>query len=1212
MKKAIRIFSIVVIVCALGYMVFLALPRVSAQEAFEDFPIGQSRLVDYDVNHSVWETMSNREKVDQMRDWLLITLVSDSGLSPQEVNKTLYDLPPVRYGYLEPVANFEYEDVRSRYIGDGTVIALIPVTSPGERLERLGRIADEHRKNVGEIPKSIEVFEYQIHLNDLSAEVVRHQALDAKTIFTEENGYVEKDVKSFDDLKQFMGKIDDLTFARVSGSTITLGGRKIKGRPYRGIGAEDVAAVWQSEEKIATQTDPIEEKINAFNRRWENRTYISPIEKMNLDRQYEREEALLKKEINELKKVHKGSFANGSGFSLDPTFDYDGLKRFFDYELAPSLAYSGFLTPADFFDNGELGSTHTSPKDVSDALASGNADPLYELLQKVSQTHPDLANIIEDHIRSEFGFQEARYDGYIEGTEVGMVLFYTDLLAKLWALDYLNATPTRYIDDFKPLPGLTISPIYRREMDELTSTRLWFGPHDKGFQAIDDGDGLVFARNATRVYAASATSLQPGKESEANAASAAFLGWWNEHYEEIARYEPQYQRLNEIMKWSLLISWLNDKDKGGTLGFLKSVPVDHSNWFPEWAKQQSDLRFKNWGEACGKDFNERSLREQPPVCFYPKKYKGSKYESLPQLTSRGYRSFGETHYLSGGVSLAEKGLFKERLPLSSSTKVEGLMRRSNLKYEIGLTGDRLTTLDGIKYSFKAVSQETSQVVSQAKTGAKLRGRYSEMIPDSEVERTITQNEAGFNLVTKTGGAELGNLKVTKTGNGFSVGWRSLEVDHAQSLARKLSISNDPASVIANNQHIDSAITLPGGKYLVKFNNSERWVKLAVDRDPPAQLAYEWKSRAADLTEGSRTLNIKWLPDNDLSAEVGNAFFVLKRESGGAPMQIALSDAKPHSATAAVEFQIDGAKVKGVKNLQTGEIYFARKDLPRGVQASPDKLGRAVNKSSSSSRSFHGNTDDVLQDILASPIDNSKRLSKAYAEGVSDAKRLLGDKQYGRAFDVYNNLIDVYGPQPELLVGKRLAEISQRSPKIGQTVKGALQEGVNPNSRNFFDEINSRLARDGLIPEGDSLIMRVRGRGVFIDYSLGSFPSGKPVSPQAVPDKGFVLFVEDSPGLNNLNWDVSIHRTIEEVVGLNLGELREVAYINIADFRPSMLLAPPESAAGANTLAQARVVRFRPHYVTRFYYTSGGSDDDDDEEKKPDTRIFIVVPKTKTM
>src|SRR5262249_23548485 len=148
-------------------------------------------------------------------------------------------------------------------------------------------------------------------------------------------------------------------------------------------------------------------------------------------------------------------------------------------------------------------------------------------------------------------FQHARYDGSLAGTEDGMVLFYTDLMAKLWALDYFGRAPEEQVRGFVPLLKVSVSPIYEREGIELSGTRLWFGPRDSGFSKLKDG--LAFSRVATRVYAASSNTLQPGKEAEANAASARFLGWWNDHYAQVADYEPQYKRLNEIMKWSAIL-----------------------------------------------------------------------------------------------------------------------------------------------------------------------------------------------------------------------------------------------------------------------------------------------------------------------------------------------------------------------------------------------------------------------------------------------------------------------------------------------------------------------------------------------------------------------------------------------------------------------------------------------------------------------------------
>ena len=152
---------------------------------------------------------------------------------------------------------------------------------------------------------------------------------------------------------------------------------------------------------------------------------------------------------------------------------------------------------------------------------------------------------------------------------------------------------------------------------------------------------ILFSRNATRVYAASSNPLKPSEETEPSADSEKFLGWWNDHYEETAKYEPEYERLNEIMKWSLLISWLNESNNGSLLEFLGFVNVDHTNWFPDWVNKHEQLRYNKWNK----------------VGFKNKGYKESKTEAMSILFSNSFTRFEGEWTLSGGVSLDSKNLF---------------------------------------------------------------------------------------------------------------------------------------------------------------------------------------------------------------------------------------------------------------------------------------------------------------------------------------------------------------------------------------------------------------------------------------------------------------------------------------------------------------------------------------------------------------------------
>ena len=131
----------------------------------------------------------------------------------------------------------------------------------------------------------------------------------------------------------------------------------------------------------------------------------------------------------------------------------------------------------------------------------------------------------------------------------------------------------------------------------------------------------------------------------------------------MARYEPEYQRLNEIMKWSLLFSWLGEHRDMERLQFLASTPVKHDAWFPLWARNNPNLKFRYWDR----------------VQFFPQGYKGVDTESLPLLQSRWFQlSRGPRHAITGGVSLASEDLMVARPVVPKN--VDSLLLRSNLDY----------------------------------------------------------------------------------------------------------------------------------------------------------------------------------------------------------------------------------------------------------------------------------------------------------------------------------------------------------------------------------------------------------------------------------------------------------------------------------------------------------------------------------------------------
>lgn len=1031
MKKIIDILSILGLVAApvaigLVYSQTYAPPAAEAKEARiqKNFPLNQTRVINFAPDEG-FQRLSDRQKLDQLRDWLLFTVISGNELSAAEVNKSLYDLPPVRYGYMNPVSNFEYGTTRSLYIGNNKIVALVPKgISPKERIDNLAHIADRHRKDLNKQPKFIEVYEYEIIPDKQSALLIRREVLDGEKLFSSDYGYYETQIQSLDDLQQFMNLVDDVTFVEEENSRLRLGGRKIASRKYQSIRVEEVAAIWQSEKKI-------ERQLADFQLRWERKlTGQLPSQ----------QETTFKQALAERYRL---GLVNGSGFSLDPQSDYRGLEK----SLAAAEPALRTLKAGE-----KQAVSNSEIQEIKQALAKNDVIPYLTLLERLKReprlqlgavgSPQDINNFIASERTT--SYQTARYDGDLQGTEVGMVLFYTDLLAKLWALNYLEATPDKVISDFNPLTKIQISSIYKQEIEDLPSTRLWFGPQDRGFQMADGGSSLLFARNATRIYAASSNPLKPGAETAAAANSDAFLGWWNDHYEEVARHEPQYERLNQIMKWSLVISWLNQSNRGDRLDFLQEVSVERDNWFPNWVRKQGDrLKFKQW-ERIG---------------FFDRRYKGTKTEAMPLLKSESYKRFSQVRYISGGVSLADKSIFKGRSPLSTG-QIGELGLRSNLNYSSIASNQgtiTLKTLEETTYSLKNLNGNVSQTTAQAKTAAKLRSPDAQ-VANQVVSRNVSRTPSGIKIDTAIADTELGTFSVNKTGNSFTVGFFGRDIDTGHSLGLRLSRAKKP--IESALQEIDDVQVVmksrtPPPSYIVKMHDSKRWLKIAESggggSQPPSKTPglpggggsqppkppKDWQLLVGDLGDDSRNFRLSWIDDdNQVKRLLDSGEF---ENVGSRPFEAGDSEFGDDVENLRYEQAAKKLSNDPVKFLTAKEVYFKYKQ---------------------------------------------KRIDD-----------LLKAKQYDKAAQEIESLLPFYGSQPELRLRKAMVAIHQARLKVRLVGSNDLGGNLSPIKLNFFDEINNLLR-----------------------------------NPHVIETDTAFFYVQDHPGLNNLDWNVPIGQSVPSASG----------------------------------------------------------------------------------
>jgi hypothetical protein len=1134
------------------------------------FPKDTAIPVDVETPTGSSELLTRRELRDQIRDWLLLTVLTTSGLDPEKLNDITFDLPPVRYSFMKPVADWEFGAVRSRAIGNGTVIALIPAKAGSRRLEYLSDIADQNRKNLGQRPTRVIVMEYEIDPGFTAATLTRRETVDGAALFSAESGYIERQIKTLGEFKSFQNAVDDLTYAAVRDDAVILGGRRIPGRPIRGIKTADVAALWQAEDKLTVASEQykkfVAQKEKELEDRWKDRTYRRGdyLEEARLRRQLEADQAAVVEELQAYRK--KQGVSDSLGFSLDPAYDYGRMADFVAVVL-PRLpvdtskqnnkenAFSpdrGLLRGLEAVDRTSSGLSSIAVAKVVAGLRSGSTHAFFEALQKLEgKLGEEFYNMCEQR----FGLQAARYDGDLQHTEPGMVLFYTDLLAKLWALDYVRSAPEDQIEDFIPLTRVKVSPVFRKELEELRHTRLWFGPQNKGFQ-ITANKEVILSRNATRLYAASATSLKQGQESAPNAQTAAFLGWWDDHYEEVARFEPEYERLNEIMKWSLVLGWLHQNNDLQTLSFLKDVKVQRDNWFPDWVRRHPELRFQQWEK----------------IKFFPKGAFGLKTEALPRLRSAEFEQFGEPgHYMAGGVSLANRATFAER-PLLSTRVAEGL-RRSNLKYT-ETAGSGFKTLEGVDYNF-ARSANRYDVAIKPAAEMRLRGRVGELA-NQPINRTLEVSAGRFEYRARAADAQIGSLNIGKSANGFKVGWTGRDLDAGYSLGRRLSTSQDLAGTLARDQQVTAFTRLSDGTYIAHVRGSNRWVRFAEENQVSSKLEGEWQARVAGFDRNAKSVKMQWVDDAWVKDKLGTDKF-------DQLVQQAQGRLKPGEQLADLMYRRDLHEA-AQRISRDPLVMYAEMDKVYRVQlARADELVRAGKPAETAEYlTYMERTWGATTDISA-----RRAIMLADSKDFAGAARTIERPAVGRA----RSIDSVY---------EELARRIQRS--------ATHQEAQNWEAIRDAAEwkMIGRVGRPRLVAEGDRLSLEF--------HLTSDAAKGQRVPVEEAIHSRAPVYVQDSPQLRNLDWSVDVHQTMRQAVDGDLATVVRLRRVDVAHFRPAKIYSGDDTAvlkkvdSRSNTGVHAGQNAYRSFGSSGCYSNDGSITAGSNSCPEDRQAVYLVIPK----
>jgi hypothetical protein len=1029
-----------------------------------------------------------------------------------------------------------------------------------------------------------------------------HRAADvpAHEVFTEAYGYHQATIASRADLEQFLAEVEDITYVHHDANGLTIAGRKLLSRHYRGITTEHIATVWQAEHKLQAALAAFDRKIETeekrFEARWEGRAYSTYWERDQAEREMKVEADQIRDRLSDKRK--KLSLVNGTGFSLDPTYDFKGLDADFEEYGKRLIA----LKDGDFAE-AEIAKVHLGLRrqDIVPFLrfkkrVESAATAIAARSVRANQSVDDM-HLVRDYqqIERRNHFQAARYDGDLQGTEVGMILFYTDLLAKLWSSDMLYSTPVKAVPGFVDDTHVQLSTIYQKEAEEYPYSRLWFGPSNLGFQNAEQGRTLLFARTSTRIYNAGSNPLNPGVEVAASAELSTSVAWWNDHYEEVAAYEQEYERLNEIMKWSIVIGWLNNRAEGDRLGFLSDVPVDRSHKMPDWARSQPALKFSDWNK----------------ISFYPNGYRGSMTEALPIIYSPIYRQFGEDIYIYGGVSLAPKTLFESRAALSET--LGSVFRRSNIDYaatELGAA--RLTTLEKTVFELKETVPGEAKLLTRLPPETKLRS-LSTQISNVEIERDIASTTTGCEFELKAAGQPVGKLSVVRTPNGLRVGWKARDLDAGQALARQLSGAENPDLLLAADPKVVAHVRLSGDTHFaVKLKGSDHWVEFSSEEEPSIDVQEGWLARTADPLDAEQRIQLRIIEQQSVLQALDDTKEVVI-EAGNGHAGLALGSGERSAGARVVTIDADDFKLSGWVD-KDGKLHLPWKDLPVALRNNPEELARRFGSpdwsNAIATQPSHGpirleaamllSTREIALERALETAQH-RNLVRLIADDASRSKQLLdlrvreelrlnhdlgADGQYVEALQQLDGLVEQFGPLPDLMLRRALVQLARDNlAGAAQAVRHlTLRPLHDPEA--LLDEISDRLqlvgdprTRDGLSrldalarwtekhahdqTATGSMSGRVKNGRLELDYRLAEMPIGEPVGfdeLESASGHGAIIYRQDSPGLNNVDWNPSLNWSLRQLISGNLGKVVKLPAGDISEFQPAVVYSVSKDGA----------------------------------------------------
>jgi hypothetical protein len=544
------------------------------------------------------------EQQEQERDWARLALAAHLGLGTSQLRDDTYDTLPVRDPGFAGLAQQDIGTGRYLYDGQGVLHLLVPQGDPNQA-RTTGLLLDQYRTDAGTDAPQAQVHYYQVNPGTDTIDVAAGPAEPTSRLRTAD-GYVITPVNTVGELTSFLTRTSYLSRLERQGSSIVASGWNWPASPDARMTMADVSAL----QRGYSATKKAHSQLPGFS--LDPQPFLTAKDVLAAD------PGLGQSQANQFvvanwRAVIPGLSQNMANRIVNDNWSGSGFQSASDLDNFVNLALSTPLTSTDLSKLSQLG-------------LPANRTQLFAL---------------DSQLLGEAAYSQARYEGKLKGTAVGMTLFYTDDVAKSWKTGVGSGIPGEAATGFVPD---TTAPTTWSECKGQGSEygRLWFGENDSAMRS--DATSISIGAEPVRMYVSDDTK---GSEVEPSYSFGRAVLWWDQHYQAIADYDPQYQRLDQIMRWSDALDWLVNKESAS----LSRLPD---------SQIPSNLTFANWYHQ------HNELRERLPVKFVsPPQAQAlagrtgttSYGESISPVPSRPYTNCGQTFY-EGGISLSDSS-FRE-------------------------------------------------------------------------------------------------------------------------------------------------------------------------------------------------------------------------------------------------------------------------------------------------------------------------------------------------------------------------------------------------------------------------------------------------------------------------------------------------------------------------------------------------------------------------